>query len=262
MNSTPGASWPSVLSFSILCSSRPILVSSISIVPSSTHCSMAMRRTWAITRRRSSIVRRESCSKASRAAATASSASVNRPKRPVWAPFGDGAAAVAVGPEPAEHLLNHVADHGFADLHGEPLCQVTRGTSAAAKRRITVFPCRTRIRPDVDRVDDADDHRVDGEILGLRRQPGLEPCVTSTNSPSPAPTVSTATSVRPADFIPRRVLVDAIRLDDQQLVAHHGLGLLRRRPATRSLWRRTSPNPPVTSRLCFSITKGRCYAEA
>ena len=48
MNSTPGERSPSVLSFSILCSSRPILVSSISIVPSSTHCSIEMRRMWSM----------------------------------------------------------------------------------------------------------------------------------------------------------------------------------------------------------------------
>ena len=81
-NSTPGARWPSVLSFSILCGSRPIFVSSISIVPSSTHWSMAMRRMWAMMRVRSSIVQRLSRSKASRAAATAWLASVKRPKRP------------------------------------------------------------------------------------------------------------------------------------------------------------------------------------
>ena len=55
-NSTPGDRSPSVLSFSILCASRPILVSSISIVPSSTHCSMAMRRMWSMMRLRSAIV--------------------------------------------------------------------------------------------------------------------------------------------------------------------------------------------------------------
>ena len=57
-NSTPSDRSPSVLSFSILCASRPILVSSISIVPSSTHCSMEMRRMWPMMRRRSSIVMR------------------------------------------------------------------------------------------------------------------------------------------------------------------------------------------------------------
>ena len=58
---------PSVLSFSILCASRPILVSSISIVPSSTHCSIEMRRMWSMMRL--AVVDRhaaESCSKASR----------------------------------------------------------------------------------------------------------------------------------------------------------------------------------------------------
>ena len=57
MNSTPGVRSPSVFSFSILCSSRPILVSSISIVPSSTHWSIEMRRMWSMIRLRSSIVR-------------------------------------------------------------------------------------------------------------------------------------------------------------------------------------------------------------
>ena len=57
MNSTPGVRSPSVLSFSILCSSRPIFVSSISIVPSSTHWSIEMRRMWSMIRLRSSIVR-------------------------------------------------------------------------------------------------------------------------------------------------------------------------------------------------------------
>ena len=65
MNSTPGVRSPSVLSFSILCSSRPILVSSISIVPSSTHWSIEMRRMWSMIRLRSSIVRSLSCSNAS-----------------------------------------------------------------------------------------------------------------------------------------------------------------------------------------------------
>ena len=42
---TPGVFSPSVRSFSILCSSRPILVSCISNVPSSTDCSIEIRRT-------------------------------------------------------------------------------------------------------------------------------------------------------------------------------------------------------------------------
>ena len=40
-------------------------------------------------------------------------------------------------------------------------------------------------------------------VSGVRR--ALEPCVMSTNSPSPAPTVSTATNVRPVVWSDRRV---------------------------------------------------------
>ena len=63
-------------------------------------------------------------------------------------------------------------------------------------------------------------------VSGVSR--ALEPCVISTNSPSPAPTVSTATNVRPVVTSDGRDLrIEPIRLDDQQLVADHRFDLLR-----------------------------------
>ena len=64
-------------------------------------------------------------------------------------------------------------------------------------------------------------------VSGVSR--ALEPWVISTNSPSPAPTVSTATNVRPVVTRRLRSLrIEPVRLDDQQLVADHRGDLLRR----------------------------------
>ncbi len=81
-NSTPGVFSPSVLSFSILCAKRPILVSSISIVPNWTHCSIEMRRIWSMMRLRSAMPHSDNRSNASLAAAIACLAQVNTPCRP------------------------------------------------------------------------------------------------------------------------------------------------------------------------------------
>ena len=81
-NSTPGERSPSTFNFSILCSSRPIFVSSNSIRPSSTESSIEMRRMWAIALRRPSSPSFSSCSKASCEARTASSTLAKMPCRP------------------------------------------------------------------------------------------------------------------------------------------------------------------------------------
>ena len=63
-------------------------------------------------------------------------------------------------------------------------------------------------------------------VSGVSR--ALEPWVISTNSPSPAPTVSTATNVRPVVTSGLAGLrVQAVGLDHQQLVADHRVDLLR-----------------------------------
>ena len=63
-------------------------------------------------------------------------------------------------------------------------------------------------------------------VSGVSR--ALEPWVISTNSPSPAPTVSTATNVRPVvDQAAAGLRIEPVRLDHQQLVADHRADLLR-----------------------------------
>ena len=73
-----------------------------------------------------------------------------------------------------------------------------------------------------------------GRILVSGVSRALEPWVISTNSPSPAPTVSTATNERPVvDQAVAGLRIEPVRLDDQQLVADHRADLFAWRPASR-----------------------------
>ncbi len=70
-------------------------------------------------------------------------------------------------------------------------------------------------------------------VSGVSR--ALEPCVISTNSPSPAPTRidGDERAAGRHQRASRFCRIDAVRLDDQQLVADHRLDLLRRDDASR-----------------------------
>ena len=79
-------------------------------------------------RRRSSSVRRDSRSNASRAAATAWSTSREQAETALVAAAGGqpvpvgsrGRPAVAAGPQPGDHLFHNASHQCFINLHGKP----------------------------------------------------------------------------------------------------------------------------------------------
>ncbi len=95
-------------------------------------------------------------------------------------------------------------------------------------QRSTSSRLKTHCLIDVHRVDDADDHRVDRQVLGFGRQPGAGALRDQHELAfAGADGVDRHERAAGVDQRSRSLRLDAIRLDDQQFVADHRVDLLR-----------------------------------
>src|SRR5438128_7971437 len=178
--STPGVFSPATISFSTLCLSRPILVSSNSSRPSCSALPMQIRRTQSTAFLRSSMPRRSYFCWARLAAATALSTSSNTPQ--VLPMDLLGAAPFFMCPSTSWTTLrirssvtvNMVKSHAlFAVLRPQGTL-ILQGSMDALNVNAarSLFRVKDRLVFHVHRVHDADDRRVHGQLLRLGRQAG------------------------------------------------------------------------------------------